>query len=139
MKSVTITEIRNAKAFNPENTWFDVEIKHPEFGWIPYLLSPNDPDQTINNDNLRSMIGDNFSPYVAPTQSELDAAEAQNVRAVRDFKLEQEVDPIAGNTLRWNSLTDAQRAAWTQYRIDLLDISNQAGFPYNVTWPTKPS
>lgn len=60
------------------------------------------------------------------------------VRGTRDFKLRTEVDPLAGNTLRWADLTDAKRAEWTQYRIDLLNVPQQADFP-TVNWPTKPS
>ena len=29
-------------------------------------------------------------------------------------------------------------AEWVLYRQDLRDITAQAGFPYNVIWPTKP-
>lgn len=27
---------------------------------------------------------------------------------------------------------------WASYRQELRDITDQAGFPTNVTWPTKP-
>lgn len=63
---------------------------------------------------------------------------ATEARQLRNFRLETEVDPIASNALRWNALTDPQRAAWTQYRTDLLNVPQQAGFPNSVTWPTKP-
>ena len=84
-------------------------------------------------------MGSNIAAYGTPTQAELDAEAAQNVRGVRDDKLADEVDPIAGNTLRWSDLTDEQRAAWAQYRTDLLNVPQQDGFPNSVTWPTKPS
>ena len=29
-------------------------------------------------------------------------------------------------------------AAWKTYRQDLRDITTQQGFPYDITWPTKP-
>jgi len=136
--SIQITQVRNAASLQSDNLRMDVEINHPEFGWIPYTLDPSDTDTTIDNNDIISLIGSNFAEYVAPTQAELDAEEAQSVRAVRDNKLTDEVDPIAGNTLRWNALTDAQRAAWTQYRTDLLNVPQQAGFPHSITWPTKP-
>jgi len=60
------------------------------------------------------------------------------VRAERNYKLQTDVDPIAGNSLRWADLTDEKRAAWTQYRTDLLNVPQQSGFPASVTWPTKP-
>ena len=60
------------------------------------------------------------------------------VRYLRDQKLKREVDPIVSNPLRWGSLNDAEQLAFTVYRQNLLDITEQEGFPHNVVWPTKP-
>lgn len=40
----------------------------------------------------------------------------------------------------WTQIADApvDQAAWAIYRQALRDITSQAGFPYEVTWPTKP-
>ena len=137
-KQVTITEVRNAVSLNATNTMFDVEINHPEYGWIPYCLHPDDKDTTVDNEAVLDLIGSDYTAYVAPTQAELDAAEAAGVRSWRDMLLQEEVDPIVSNPLRWNDMTTAEQNAWTQYRTDLLNITDQAGFPHNVTWPTKP-
>ena len=139
MPQVTITEVRNAQSLNAENTWFDVEINHPEHGWIPYTLSPDDTDMTVDNSVLLGLIGSDYAAYVAPTQAELDAELAANLRGQRDQKLAQEVDPVVTNPLRWAELTDAKQAEWTQYRTDLLNLPAQSGFPNTVTWPTKPT
>jgi len=139
MLTVTITEVRNAKSLNAENTMFDVEINHPEFDWIPYALSPDDTDNTVDNSVLLELIGSDFEAYVAPTQAELDAELAASLRAQRDDKLVNEVDPLVTNPLRWGELTDSKQAEWTQYRTDLLNLPAQAGFPNTVTWPTKPT
>ena len=66
------------------------------------------------------------------------AAFSDEVRAERDYRLARDVDPIAGNALRWAALTAEQQQAWADYRQALLDVPQQAGFPHNVTWPTKP-
>ena len=139
MPQVTITEVRNAQSLNAENTAFEVEINHPEFDWIPYHLSPDDTDMTVDNSVLLGLIGSDYAAYVAPTQAELDAELAAGLRAERDQKLVEEVDPIVTNLLRWGELTDAKQAEWTQYRTDLLNLPEQSGFPNTVTWPTKPS
>lgn len=133
-----ITKIRNARSLNAENTMFDLEIMHPEYGWIPYTLHPDDIDQTINNDDIRVMIGDQFEGYVAPTQQELDDKASAQIRYQRDTLLVMEVDPLVSNPLRWGSLSDEQQLAFTVYRQNLLDITDQEGFPHNVVWPTKP-
>tara|TARA_R100000951_G_C2639182_1_gene180327 strand:- start:878 stop:1291 length:414 start_codon:yes stop_codon:yes gene_type:complete len=136
--SITITEVRNAASLQPDNLWMDVEINHPKYGWILYTLDPSDTDTTIDNDAVMALIGSNFAAYVPPTQAELDADAAEQVRQERNGKLEEEVDPLVSNPLRWADLTAAEQAEWTQYRTDLLNITDQAGFPYDVTWPSKP-
>ena len=135
--SITITQVRNAASKNATNTVIDVEINHPKFGWIPYLLTDYDTDTTIDNDAVLALIGDNFTAYVAPTQAELDAAEVASVRSQRDALL-LEVDAMVSNPLRWADMTSEQQAEWTQYRTDLLNVPQQSGFPHTVSWPTKP-
>ena len=136
--SIIITEVRNAASLQSDNLLMDVEINHPEHGWIPYTVDPADTDTTIDNTAVMALIGSNFAAYVAPTQAELDAALASEVRADRDGRL-AEVDAIAGNALRWADLTSAEQAEWSTYRQALLDVPQQAGFPDNVAWSTKPS
>ena len=137
--SITITEVRNAQSLNAENNLFDVEINHPEFGWIPYTLDPADTDNTVDNSVVLELIGSGYEAYVAPTQEELDAELSVSLREQRDQKLYEEVDPLVTNPLRWGELTDAKQVEWTQYRTDLLDLPEQSGFPNTLTWPTKPT
>lgn len=134
--SITITEIRNAVSRNDDDTEFDLEINHPEYGWIPYSLTSHDTDNTINNDDLLTLIGTNFTTM---TQEEKDAELSIFARGDRDKLLESEVDPLVTNPLRWAELTTEQQNDWTQYRTDLLNVPQQSGFPNTITWPTKPS
>jgi hypothetical protein len=135
--SITITEVRNAASLQSDNLRMEVEINHPIHGWIPYGLDPSDTDMTIDNDEVMALIGADFAAYVAPTQAELDAALAAEVRADRDDRL-AEVDAVAGNALRWAALNADTQAEWATYRQALLDVPQQDGFPNTVTWPTKP-
>jgi hypothetical protein len=136
--SIAITQVRNAASLQSDNARMDVEINHPLHGWIPYTLDPADTDTTIDNDAVMALIGTNFTAYVAPTQEELDAAAAARVRAERDSILVTEVDPIVSNPLRWAEMTAEKQAEWSAYRTALLDITDQSGFPTDITWPTKP-
>jgi hypothetical protein len=40
----------------------------------------------------------------------------------------------------WTQVSDApvNQTAWQTYRQALRDVTSQEGFPYSVTWPTKP-
>jgi hypothetical protein len=138
MMSITITEVRNAASLQSDNLRMDVELNHPDYGWIPYTLDPADTDTTIDNDAVMALIGTDFTAYVAPTQAELDASTAAQARAKRDNILATVVDPLVSNSLRWADLTAAKQTEWTTYRTDLLSVPQQAGFPENITWPTEP-
>ena len=131
-------QYRNARYVS--ETVIDCEIHHEKYGWIPYTLAPDDTDQTIDNDTLLSAmtVNGDVAPYIPPTQEELDIIAAKNVRSDRDFRLNYEVDPVVTNPLLWAELTLEKQEAWKQYRLALKDIPQQSGFPYSVTWPTKP-
>jgi len=131
-------EYRNAKRI--KGGLIDCEINHPVYGWIPFTCDPNDTGAYFNVSALYAQINANPKtlPYIPPTHAQVTAAKAVEVRAERDQKLLLEVDLIAGNALRWASLTEAQRQAWADYRQALLDVPQQEGFPYNVVWPVKP-
>lgn len=67
------------------------------------------------------------------TQDEI-ASEAKAARYERDELL---------TLCDWTQLPDSPldsttKASWATYRTALRDISTQAGFPTNITWPTAP-
>ena len=133
--TITITQVRKTASLQSDNTRMDVEINHPDYGWIPYTLDPADTDTTINNDEVMALIGTDFAAYVAPTDAELATAAAAQVRSQRD-QLLLEVDAFVGNPLRWADLSSEAQAAWATYRTALLDVPQQSGFPDTITWPT---
>ena len=136
--TITITQVRNAQSLNADNTLMDVEINHPDYGWIPYTLDPTDTDTTIDNNAVMSLISTNFTAYVAPTQEELDTETAEQVRSDRDYKLLTEVDPLVSNPLRWADISSSKQTEWAQYRTNLLNVPQQSGFPNTISWPEKP-
>jgi len=60
-----------------------------------------------------------------------DAEQAKSVRNSRTEKLKD---------CDWTQIADstADKTAWATYRQALRDITGQAGFPWNVTWPVAP-
>ena len=71
-------------------------------------------------------------PYVIEQQP-LEQAEA-NIRSRRDGLLQQTDWIVIKSYERGQNIP----AEWELYRQALRDITEQAGFPYEVTWPTKP-
>jgi hypothetical protein len=87
-------------------------------------------------------IGWTFSDgvFTAPPPAPVDPATAAlDIRTQRNSLLTMRVDPIVMNALRWADLTAEQQEEVASYRRALLDITDQAGFPLEVTWPTLPA
>jgi hypothetical protein len=80
----------------------------------------------------------NGAQWIAPSQDWIDEQAAKSIRSERQRRLVLEVDPIASNVLRWNSLSLSKQNEWAEYRSSLLNITDQIGFPHNVVWPVKP-
>jgi len=52
----------------------DLEVKHPEHGWIPYTLDMSDKDETLDNNRLKSVVDTmSIAEYVEP---EIEGEEA---------------------------------------------------------------
>lgn len=61
---------------------------------------------------------------------------AAEMRSHRTRLLNESVDTI--NAVRWAVMPEETKSAWITYRQDLLDVPQQQGFPWSVTWPQRP-
>lgn len=110
---------------------------HPDRG---YWQTTNEPSEAILSTYPEGTVEVPLKPsglhtfngtdWVPPTQAAVDEAKATEVRQERDVLLMQS-DWMASQD---RTMTQAQ----IDYRQALRDITDQAGFPTNVTWPTKP-
>lgn len=62
---------------------------------------------------------------------------AESVREQRNQLLVDNVDKFNG--VRWAALSPEAQQQWTEYRQQLLDISDQPGFPVTIVWPDVPN
>jgi len=74
--------------------------------------------------------------------AELQAKDAASAAAALEGR-KSEVRMLRNQLLLacdWTQVSDstADKQAWTTYRQALRDITNQAGFPDKVQWPTQP-
>lgn len=96
----------------------------PEFGEYQTAFWNEETQSWQVRDLTPEEIAEKFPPPPMQTTT-------QHVRRVRNNLLE---------TSDWTQVTDApvNQAAWASYRQELRDVPQQAGFPHNVTWPSKP-
>jgi len=107
---------------------FDVVLEGPQAQPTRY--------QTAFRDGVEEINGKWFTKYSVTdmddeTKAAKDAEQAKSMRVTRNAKLAES---------DWTQLADSpeNKAAWATYRQALRDIPTQAGFPWEVQWPTQP-
>lgn len=136
-----IIDCRNAKWDDPEQFTFTCEILTTAFKdeWLPFTYNPNDKVEHVV-EFFSEWLTDN-----AETIQEVDLAyyeqkqltlQTYNVLQERNLLL-SESDYIVLPDV-WSGLSPTEQAEWAKYRQDLRDLTDQAGFPYEVVWPVKP-
>jgi hypothetical protein len=95
--------------------------------------------QTSFRDGVEQIAGQWFTKYsVADMDDEAKAAadteQAKSVRQTRDDKL-KETD---WKVIKAAETSTALASEWVTYRQALRDITVQAGFPWEITWPEQP-
>lgn len=123
--------IANAR-YNEFGT-IDLELNHPEHGWLPFTADPTDPEVHGRVIYARAIQGEAgpiapYEPPPPPTEEEV----AAEVRAERDRLLA---------ATDWTQLPDVPQATkdlWAPYRQALRDVTEQPGFPHDIEWPEPP-
>lgn len=85
--------------------------------------------------SLKKRIEENFDAWMKKAKQDDYNAVAAEVRVERE-KLLTATDYIL---LADYPISAEERQAWQAYRQALRDITDQAGFPYDVTFPEKPN
>lgn len=109
----------------------------------PYEFSyRNGVEQIDGKWYTKYSVGPVFEDYTKEDGTVVTAAEAEAAyRAMKDAEQAKAVRNDRNTKLAecdWTQLADstADKAAWATYRQALRDITTQAGFPWNVTWPS---
>ena len=111
-----------------DNLGADVVLEGPQANPTRYQFSFADGVEQINGQWFTKWsVADMDADAIAAK----DAEQAAAMRKQRDEKL-AECD--------WTQVADApvDKAAWATYRQALRDVTTQEGFPWTITWPSKP-
>lgn len=133
--------IDDLKNDNP-NTSFPVDVPIATLAdWdvYPVEVSPK-PDVAPDQDAIANSMPDYVNGvwvlgWTVQQKTEQEIAQlADEVRAERNAKL----TACDWTQLEDAPLTEAAKIVWQKYRQELRDVTSQAGFPTNVTWPEAP-
>lgn len=123
------------KAFGDLQSLNDAEAKYKTGRLFDFSVTPEEWESA--NSTARMVDG---SIVLGLPQDFIKEQQAELIRSERYLRL-RACDKIS--PMRWNAMTEAQRADWTAYRQALLDIPQQPGFPWGgdpgkAPWPVQP-
>jgi hypothetical protein len=96
---------------------------------VKQTTAPQIDSKTHRHTQTVELVDGEWAQVWASVELPLDRA-AENIRAHRGYLLSK---------TDWMALSDnTMTPEWASYRQALRDITEQAGFPYSVVWPTKP-
>lgn len=100
----------------------------PQYNPSTHKVIPGQPVRS----GAKWVSGWTVQPLSPQEITERDSAQAAQVRAERNARLA---------ACDWTQVADApvDKTAWATYRQALRDVTSQAGFPFDVTWPVEPA
>lgn len=99
----------------------------------PKFYGTCDDDADTSLDGIVKVL--THEEYLQARSSE-DSAKANHERHQRNQKLWSQIDAMS--PIRWELLTEEQKEQMRVYRQELLDVPQQAGFPWEIVWPKYP-
>lgn len=128
-------QVKNPRWANAQHTLIDIEIEHPEYGWLPFTANPNDVEEHGRQLYAEAVAGQ-FGPvaeYVAPVASVADnKLEAESRLQATDWVNEPDVYDTARNPHLLNRDAFLDYRAWCRN----IAVNPVAG---NLNWPTAPA
>jgi hypothetical protein len=108
-------------------------------GWLPSRIEEGIVDEkfvgsTFTITETEVIETKQWRKFTAEEQAEIEAQKAKQVRSERNAKLTETDWTQVDDT----PLDNVAKNAWANYRQALRDVPDQAGFPFNVTWPAQP-
>lgn len=131
-----IQSVQNPVWANAEHTAIKCEIKHNDYGWIPFTASPEDCE-AYGREIYANAVAGSYGPIAAyvpplPPSAEDNKAQAGQKLASTDWVNQPDVyDPL-------NSPYLTNRDAYISYRsqVRVIAVNPIAG---NLDWPTEPT
>lgn len=97
----------------------------------PLFYGTCDIDADTSLDGVVKVLSEEEYLRLRSTETELKSMQIKNHR---DLLLRKDIDSF--NAMRWEITAEADKEKLRIYRQALLDVPQQAGFPWDIKWPT---
>ena len=134
------TNVTNCKYVTADNAHIGCQVTFETLGTIYFVASATDVESHGKEIYRRAAAGEfgTVDQYIPQPESNVTLEQQIAIeRSTRD-KLLAQLDVIVSNPLRWENISSNDKLEISNYRIELLKVPQQDGFPYNITWPKKP-
>lgn len=131
--------VTNCQYITEDRLHISCQVTFDKLGTVFFVASSNDIETHGREIYQRASTGEfgAVAEYV-PINYELTLEETQvQARQLRNQFLSH-IDVIASNPLRWGEINSQDKDNIATYRTELLNVPQQAGFPFNIIWPTIP-
>lgn len=128
---------------NP-NTSFPRSLDAETASWFGVLpVRPTDPpqhDHTVNLERSTEKQGEDWVEVWIETPATQEQIEQRIMASSNDVRMER--NDLLTQT-DWTQMPDvnmeeSKKSEWRTYRQSLRDMTQQEGFPWNISWPVKP-
>ena len=132
---------RTLKKDNP-NTSFPSRMTDEDFeAWGIYNVARSDKPEVAHNQRADANNAPTSIEGVWTLGWTVRDLNADEIALAAEFVRSERDELLAGcdwTQVNDSALDDSTKTSWATYRTALRDISAQAGFPTNITWPTAP-
>ncbi|WP_436264141.1 tail fiber assembly protein [Paraburkholderia terricola] len=126
-------------AGNETRVWSSAAVSYVDVSneiYAAWLSLGNSPTRIASEAELEAVLVEQYPAGWGPTESSVRAKRNQ-ILEQWDWVTQRHVEQTNASTA--TSLTSEQYQTWLSYRQALRDLTQQAGFPSSVIWPTAPA
>jgi hypothetical protein len=108
-------------------------------GWFPWIFIETVGD-VITGSTIEILPTQIIETQTRRNKTEAELQDEQQQRFAQECAAVRSERNELLSSCDWTQLADApvDNLAWAVYRQELRDIPSQSGFPWSVTWPTRP-
>lgn len=122
-----------------DRLYIGCQVDFDKLGTVYFTAYANDLEehgreiyQRANNGEF-GVVKEYVSIKIEPTLEQ-----RKNQQRTKRNQLLSQIDALISNPLRWASIDEQEKNAIANYRLSLLAVPQQEGFPDNITWPESP-
>jgi hypothetical protein len=134
------SSVTDCKYVTEDGLYIGCQVNFDKLGTVYFTAYANDSEAHSREIYQRANSGEFgvVKEYVS-VRIEPTLEQRKNQQRTKRNQLLSQLDALISNPLRWASIDEQEKDAIANYRLSLLAVPQQEGFPDNVIWPESPT